>query len=209
MIVIIIILSLSLAMILLSEQNMKAQITIKHVTPINKDPKSSYLYISEVPSNKNSVGTFSANGLIASSLFQSLPSSDSNATILYILGGYWNLDIIGGLVDNFEINFTKVRPDGTEMRKLELTNFKQNRLVPIMLDLNKGTSFAGMVDIKVGDDIRWIGSPVRITIHNLNTISITPNNEYTDNFFRGLPIYGVVSSLITGKNNTSIVQPIL
>ncbi|HZD36460.1 MAG TPA: hypothetical protein VE130_14750 [Nitrososphaeraceae archaeon] len=194
---------LTVSLFYLYEQNTKAKEAVEYIT-------------TTATTANNSTTTFTAKGLISSLLpqFGSLQAqNNSNIMISYILGGYWNLDVVQGLVNDFKVNFTMVRPDGTGLHWIEFINFKQNKLVPVVLDLSEGTTFAGTMDIKEGNEIRWIGSPVSITISHLNVLSITPNSEYTNNFFQSQPIYGVVNNVTLSNNNdnktTFLVSPIL
>lgn len=52
----------------------------------------------------------------------------------YILAGNWSLGVVDQRIENFEINFTMVHPDGSDWHYHEISNFEPDFGIPILLD---------------------------------------------------------------------------
>jgi hypothetical protein len=59
----------------------------------------------------------------------------------------------------------------------------------------QGTTFTGIADIEEDNIDRWFGVQTTIVISDLNTITIYPDQQDTENHFQGQPIYGIIQSL--------------
>jgi hypothetical protein len=149
--------------------------------------------------------TFSANGLISSLIVDTQIDNKSSlaveenvgsavAVVKYILAGNWSLNVIDQKIRNFDINFTMVHPDGSDWHYHEISNFKIYPDIPLLLD-PQGTTFTGIADIGEDNMDRWFGVQTSIVISDLNTITIYPDQEDTENHFQGQPIYGIIQSL--------------
>jgi hypothetical protein len=145
--------------------------------------------------------TFSANGLISSLIVDTLIDNKSSLAeeiggsaivVKYILAGNWSLNVIDQKIRNFNINFT--HPDGSDWHYHEISNFKIYPDIPLLLD-PQGTTFTGIADIGEDNMDRWFGVQTSIVISDLNTITIYPDQEDTENHFQGQPIYGIIQSL--------------
>ena len=191
------------------------------ILPSNSNNNTSISSNTTNPGNvpkQTAINTFNASGLIdtlisntskvnASSNNNSSNSSTSSTgstsalitqqkrlSTYYILGGYWSLDVVVGKVRQLESNFTMVHLNGTGYHTHQLTNFKPNSVVPVLLD-PKGMTFIGIMDIKLNGHYKWYGVQTTIAINKLNTIAIYPNPKYTANHFNGQPIFGIVTSI--------------
>jgi hypothetical protein len=168
-------------------------------------------------SNSTSIfGTFSVSGLISSLILNkdtantSLSALDDNLVAIpveYIEAGNWSLSVVDKKVRNFEINFTMVHPDGSDWHYHELSNFQTDLDIPVLLE-EKGTTFAGMMDIGEDNMDRWFGVQTYVNILNLNTITISLDPADTQNHFNDQPIYGIVSSLVDGNGNPIVSSTI-
>jgi hypothetical protein len=116
-------------------------------------------------------------------------NNNKNKNNSYVLVGNWGLNVANKKITYFDVNLTMVHIDGTDRHTHELTNFKRTSAIPILLD-PKGTSFIGMMDIKLNGKNKWFGVPVTVSIgKQFNTISIITNPKYTNNHFMRQPIY--------------------
>ncbi|MGH9979341.1 MAG: hypothetical protein ACRD8Z_26430 [Nitrososphaeraceae archaeon] len=170
----------------------------------------------------DAIDTFSAKGLLASTLLDPVEFNNSGRDISaifqeqqifrgqtvvvpWIVGGYWNLDVENGDVTEFQANFTMIKANGTRFHSHELSNFVLNAVIPVVLDPQSGTTFTGTFDIEENGEDEWLGTQTRVTIPRLNTISLFLDNEHTDNHFFGQPLYGIVQSLKV-QNGTELIK---
>jgi hypothetical protein len=148
--------------------------------------------------------TFFAKGLIGSLIVDNNITNATSSTVQkkllaepvgYILAGNWSLDVVDQKLENFEINFTMVHPDGSDWHYHEISNFEPDFGIPILLDPG-GTTIVGMSDVGEDNMDKWFGVQTTLVISNLNTITIFLDPSDTDNHFSGQSIYGIVQSLM-------------
>lgn len=155
--------------------------------------------------------TFFAKGLIGSLIIDNATTNASSSTlqerllappVRYILAGNWSLGVVDQRIENFEINFTMVHPDGSDWHYHEISNFEPDFGIPILLDPG-GTTIVGMSDVGEDNMDKWFGVQTTMVISNLNTITIFLDPGDTDNHFSGQSIYGIVQSLM--NENASLL----
>ncbi|HEX7206948.1 MAG TPA: PsbP-related protein [Nitrososphaeraceae archaeon] len=180
----------------------------------NNDNNS--MAISQLSSNDNvTINNFHARGNIGSLIVDLLAektTNPSNESELFVLSGNWNFDVINGTVENFHADFIMGTPNGTQIHTHSITNLTNvymeafpNNITSVSLNKDNGVSFSGIADINTNDTLEWRNVPLTITISEgdiigSNIISILLNSAKTDNHFKDMPIYGLVTSL-TDQNN--------
>lgn len=138
---------------------------------------------------ENPTGNFNASGTISSLII-------TNKTIpAYVLSGHWNLLVLHEKVKAFEANFTMVGTNGTNFHMHSITNYRPDAVVPVILD-KYGTTFTGVTDLKMGNNLAWYNVQTTVTISRHSTIRIMLNPAYIQDHFLGQPIYGVVYSIL-------------
>ncbi|MGH9983027.1 MAG: hypothetical protein ACRD8W_03625 [Nitrososphaeraceae archaeon] len=181
---------------------------------------------SSLPSTQglpDAIDTFSAKGLLASTLLDPIEVNssgggvrsaliqeqeifrDPTVVVPWIVGGYWNMDVENSDVTRFKANFIMIKANGTQFHTHELSNFVLNAVIPVVLDPQSGTTFTGTFDIEENREDKWLGTQTRVTIPRLNTISLFFDREHTENHFFGQPLYGIVQSLKV-QNGTELIK---
>jgi hypothetical protein len=164
--------------------------------------------ITEIGNNTRIFETFSISGLISSLTFDNDVTNNSSfidrnlssSPVDYIEAGNWSLKVVDKKIINFNVNFTIVHPDGSDWHYHEISNFRSDPDVPVLLE-DDGTTFDGTVDIGEDDMDKWFDVQASVIISNLNTIAIFLDPEGTENHFNGQPIYGVVTSSLDENGN--------
>lgn len=167
------------------------------------------------------VNTFMAQGSVNELIpFYISPSSEGNDVqsqdqLLFLLGGDWVLSVNNGAVDDFSVNLEMVAEDGTlrhfhtiqnlsnvsmqasplGINQADTNQSNNNNNISISQGANGTLVFSGFADIATNGVIEWENVALTISIANGNVISIIPNPAEVDHFY-GLPIYGIVRSLI-------------
>jgi hypothetical protein len=91
----------------------------------------------------------------------------------FIIVGPWNLDVKGGVVDNFTANFTAVLPDGARLHYHTFSNFHQSPQSLSQLDATNSGSIHGTMDVGLNNKLKeWPQVPTIISIKNGTTISV-------------------------------------
>lgn len=143
----------------------------------------------------NSHGTIS--GIAADTLIGSNETMGSHSADLFVLGGNWSLGVEGGNLSDFNADIVMTKFDGTQRHPHVFENIRNTtgNISPvnsedIALVGNNFTAFTGVVDI--GD---WKDVPISGNLNNGNLLIINVDPVKTEHHFKGLPIYGTVTSL--------------
>ncbi len=139
----------------------------------------------------------------------------SSATDEYVVVGNWTMDVKDGIMEYFRVDFVMALNNGTQMHVHEIGNFRNVVIIPPSPNVNGGVvsnqttktiiptkitlsqtdnyslSLYGSVDVITNGKLQWQDVPVTIDIFNGSVISIFLDPSYTDNHFKGVPIYGV------------------
>lgn len=151
--------------------------------------------------------------------------SISDSAPIYVLVGNWSLDVVNGQPNYLQIDFIMGLQNGTQMHVNSIEDLG-NMIVPPPLpptttasenssltpgqdlsgDLfltpanNYSLSLFGYVDVLIDDTVRWQNVPISVNIFNGNTISILLDSLATDNYFKGQPIYGIVTDILDAND---------
>jgi hypothetical protein len=143
----------------------------------------------------NSHGTIS--GIAADTLIGSNETMGSHSADLFVLGGNWSLGVEGGNLSDFNANIVMTKFDGTQRHPHVFENIRNTtgNISPvnsenIVLVSNNFTAFAGVVDIGDWKDVSITGN-----LNNGNLLILNVDPVKTEHHFKGLPIYGTVTSL--------------
>src|SRR5918999_5139477 len=143
----------------------------------------------------NSHGTIS--GIAADTMIGSNETIGSHSADLFVLGGNWSLGVEGGNLSDFNADIVMTKFDGTQRHPHVFENIRNTtgNISPvnsenIALVGNNFTAFTGVVDI--GD---WMDVPISGNLNNGNLLIINVDPAKTEHHFKGLPIYGTVTSL--------------
>jgi hypothetical protein len=143
----------------------------------------------------NSHGTIS--GIAADTMIGSNETMGSHSADLFVLGGNWSIGVEGGNLSDFNAYIVMTKFDGTQRHPHVFENIRNTtgNISPvnsenIALVSNNFTAFAGVVDI--GD---WKDVPISGNLNNGNLLIINVDPAKTEHHFKGLPIYGTVTSL--------------
>ena len=143
----------------------------------------------------NSHGTIS--GIAADTMIGSNETMGSHSADLFVLGGNWSLGVEGGNLSDFNADIVMTKFDGTQRHPHVFENIRNTtgNISPvnsenIALVGNNFTAFTGVVDI--GD---WMDVPISGNLNNGNLLIINVDPAKTEHHFKGLPIYGTVTSL--------------
>jgi len=152
----------------------------------------------------------STNLTVSKSLYErSLTNPNILLPKIYISDGDWKLDVINGKVQNFIANFTEVLTTGNNPHIHTITNFRAgNNSSYLYLSSENSISFSGTADIFRNGKLIWPGVPVKVFIAKGYVIGISVDPTKSDNHFRGIPIFGTVTSL-TGKDGKELRTSIL
>lgn len=166
--------------------------------------------------NAQATNTFLAQGSI-NQLTPLFPESEQDT--LFLLGGEWVLSVNNGTVDDFIVRIMMVAEDGTLPHVHTIQNLSNVTTLtsPISANQTGGLSiaaganntivFSGFADITTNGITEWKDVAVTISLVNGNVMSVTPNPGEVDHFY-GLPIYGMVASLVNKSGETLKSQTI-
>jgi hypothetical protein len=157
--------------------------------------------------NQTAIDTFDSRGTIsgiaADTLLGSNETLGSHSADLFVLGGNWSLGVEGGNLSEFNADIVMTKFDGTQRHPHKFENIRNTtgNISPvnsenIALVGNNFTAFTGVVDI--GD---WKDVSISGNLNNGNLLILNVDPVKTEHHFKGLPIYGTVTSLTdqTGK----------
>lgn len=143
----------------------------------------------------NSHGTIS--GIAADTLIGSNETMGSHSADLFVLGGNWSLGAEAGNMSDFNVDIVMTKFDGTQRHPHVFKNIRNTtgNISPvnsenIALVGNNFTAFTGVVDIG-----EWKDVPISGNLNNGNLLIINVDPVKTEHHFKGLPIYGTVTSL--------------
>jgi hypothetical protein len=143
----------------------------------------------------NSHGTIS--GIAADTMIGSNETMGSHSADLFVLGGNWSLGVERGNLSDFNADIVMTKFDGTQRHPHVFENIRNTNgnISPvnsenIALVGNNFTAFTGVVDI--GD---WMDVSISGNLNNGNLLIINVDPARTEHHFKGLPIYGTVTSL--------------
>jgi hypothetical protein len=163
---------------------------------------------STAANTQSNLNTFSAKGSISSLVVKDGQTSlQFNNQTSYILGGNWMLEVISGNVTDFGSWFTMVHFDGTGRHTMSLINFKPYNTTTtangdnnniVQLQGNGSATIRGTVDVAENKEIKWSNVNVQVSINNYNAISISADNQQTQQHFNGQPIRGIVDTFMFG-----------
>jgi hypothetical protein len=154
----------------------------------------------------NSHGTIS--GIAADTLIGSNETMGSHSADLFVLGGNWSLGVEGGNLSDFNADIVMTKFDGTQRHPHIFENIRNTtgNISPvnsenIVLVSNNFTAFAGVVDIGDWKDVSITGN-----LNNGNLLILNVDPVKTEHHFKGLPIYGTVTSLTDQSGKELRVQ---
>ena len=111
----------------------------------------------------------------------------------WIASGNWSMNVNKGEVTLFEINMTWNNINGMDTHTHEFENFMPGK--PILLNQSeKNISIEGLVDVGTNQREVWKDIPSIIDINGEKTISISVDNNMTNQHFASQPILGLVTS---------------
>ena len=145
--------------------------------------------------------TFSAKGSIDSLVVKvGQPPMQFDNQTSYILDGNWKLEVINGNVTDFGTWLTMVHFDGTNRHSMAFMNFKQDNSTTSAIQVQPdGTAtIKGIVDVLEGKEVKWNNVNTQLSISKYNTISISVDNQQTEEHFNGQPIRGIVDAFFYG-----------
>jgi hypothetical protein len=162
--------------------------------------------------NQTAIDTFDSRGTIsgiaADTLLGSNETLGSHSADLFVLGGNWSLGVEGGNLSEFNADIVMTKFDGTQRHPHMFENIRNTtgNISPvnsenIALVGNNFTAFTGVVDI--GD---WKDVSISGNLNNGNLLILNVDPVKTEHHFKGLPIYGTVTSLTDQSGKELRVQ---
>ena len=116
-----------------------------------------------------------------------------------VLTGDWSIEVRGANVTEFSANITRIWINGTEIKSYQVGNFRQPPYESVDLDGNISASFGGVSDIRLDNEFMWENVSATIAINHSLAMSLTLDDNATDNQFTAQPIYGLVNRLVERK----------
>ena len=158
--------------------------------------------------------TFHAKGMIdsmASDVLAGRPVSPLNQSAMWILGGNWNVDVSKGNLQDLKVNITMVMLDGKGFHTHSIDKLsnvsgiapQSSTPTPAISLTGNYTAFKGIADINTNGKLKWKDVPVIVHIINGNVLNLTMDDRKTEDHFKGLPVFGTVTSL-TDENNKEL-----
>jgi hypothetical protein len=155
--------------------------------------------------------TFHAKGVIdsmASDVLAGKPVSPLNQSAMWILGGNWNYDVNKGNLQDFKVNITMVMLDGKgfhthsidKLSNVSGITMPSSTPTPTISLTGNNTAFKGIADINTNGKLKWKDVPVIVHIINGNVLNLTVDDKKTEDHFKGLPVFGTVTSLADENN---------
>ena len=131
-------------------------------------------------------------GLISKGTINSLITTPATK---WIASGNWSMNVNNGNVTFFETNMTWNNINGTNAHSHEFQNFRVSSPISVNQS-DKNISLKGLMDVGTNHRIVWKNIPSTIDINGKKTISISVDDNMTNNHFASQPILGVVSSFL-------------
>jgi hypothetical protein len=162
--------------------------------------------------NQTAIDTFNSHGTIsgiaADTLIGSNETMGSHSADLFVLGGNWSLGVEGGNLSDFNADIVMTKFDGTQRHPHIFENIRNatGNISPVSSDNivlvgNNFTAFTGVVDIGEWKDVSISGN-----LNNGNLLILNVDPVKTEHHFKGLPIYGTVTSLTDQSGKELRVQ---
>ena len=116
-------------------------------------------------------------------------------TTKWIASGNWSMNVNNGNVMLFETNMAWNNINGTDVHSHEFQNFRADK--PILLNKSDSNiSIKGLMDVGTNHRVVWKDIPSTIDINGKKTISVSVDNNMTNQHFASQPILGVVKSFV-------------
>jgi len=119
----------------------------------------------------------------------------TSPTTKWIASGNWSMNVNNGNVTLFETKMTWNNINGTDAHSHEFQNFKVSK--PISLNQSDNNiSIKGLMNVGTNHRVVWKDIPSTIDIKGKKTISISVDDNMTNQHFASQPILGVVKSFL-------------
>jgi hypothetical protein len=144
-----------------------------------------------IPSNltSNPSPTGPLSGLESKGTVNSIITTPSTK---WIASGNWSLNIYNDNVSSFESKMNINDVNGTNSHTEQFQNFRTSG--PILLNKSDSNfSLRGLMDLAANNKVAWKDVPAVIDIKGKKTISISVDNNITNNHFASQPILGVIN----------------
>jgi hypothetical protein len=159
---------------------------------------------------QTAINTFDAGGTISSLAVDTLTGSNTSLGThtgdLWLLGGNWSFSINNGNLSDFNADIVMTKHDGTgrHMHLIDMLTNTSGAIPPltestIALTNQNYTSFMGNANITAGEQIKYQGVPLVVYLNNGNALNINVDPIKTEHHFKGLPIFGTVTSITDGS----------
>jgi hypothetical protein len=193
----------SLSIILAAMNNNNINQLASAQTPATNDTSSSNL------------DTFNARGTISSLAADII--TGTNATLgghpedIWVLGGNWSYGVMNGNLSDFNLNIIMTQLTGSGLHTHSIANLRNvtgevqplTNTTSIMLRNSNYTDFVGIADINTNDQVKWKDVPIAVHMLRGNIVNINTDPIKTEDHFKGLPVFGTVTS-ITDQNNNEL-----
>lgn len=150
-----------------------------------------------ITNNLTSTPSFQKPALIGLGLLTkgTINSLITTPTTQWIASGNWSLNVNDGNATLFETKMTWNNLNGTNAHSHEFQNLRVSK--PISLNqTEKNISISGLLDVGTNQRVIWKDIPSTININGKRTISISVDDNKTNQHFASQPILGVVSSFL-------------
>jgi len=169
------------------------------------------------------IDTFQTDGAIGSLIIDDAGNSTLSENVVnvlpvYVLAGNWSMGVVNQQANYLQVDFVMGFGNGTDMHEYSIENLR-NIVVPspqqnpgaipeeggstglvLSPTNNYSLSIFGYVDVARDDTLEWQNVPMSMNIFNGNTVSILLYPSDTDNFFKGQPIYGIVTYILDAND---------
>jgi hypothetical protein len=163
----------------------------------------------------SNLDTFNAKGTISSLAADII--TGTNATLgghpedIWVLGGNWSYGVMSGNLSDFNVNIIMTQLTGSGLHTHSIANLRNvtgevpplTNTTTIMLRNSNYTDFIGIADINTNDQVKWKDVPITVHILKGNIVNFNMDPIKTEDHFKGLPVFGTVTS-ITDQNNNEL-----
>jgi hypothetical protein len=135
-------------------------------------------------------------GFVATGTINSVMKVSNNS---WIATGDWSMTVSGGIVSLFQVNMNWYNSSGTNAHTHELSNFgpaNGQQAVSLQEPSTNNIIINGVTDVGTNNQIAWNMVPTTIGINAQKIVTISVDNNKTNNHFGGQPILGVVDSFV-------------
>jgi hypothetical protein len=168
------------------------------------DPDSEFITDSDIipggdALTSNQTATFQdqgSPGFVATGTINSVMKVSNNS---WIATGDWSMTVSNGIVSLFQVNMNWYNSSGTNAHTHELSNFgpvNGQQAVSLQEPSTNDIIINGVTDIGTNNQIAWNMVPTTIGINGKKIVTISLDNNKTNNHFGGQPILGVVDSFV-------------